>query len=728
MRTRINFLKLFINLIIILVTSLNLHGQSLKGSWFGKFGEPYKYRIILHIDSTQNGYLMKFEYPDENSGSQISATSFSFDYPLFKFGIGSYASFEGSIDPKYTKIDGMFKSTRSIQIFSFTRDSIPPDEMSIPAIQAKYNKQEVTIPMRDGVKLFTSIYSPKDTTQTYPMLMIRTPYCAESGGKDSFNNYLSWYYRFIKENYIMVFQDVRGRYMSEGKFEDIRPFIAEKKSNKDIDEASDTYDAVDWLVKNIKHNNGKMGVMGISYPGFYSTMAILSRHPAIKAVSPQAPVTAWFKGDDDHHNGAFFIFDNFDFDYSEERVFTSPTREGFPGFRWPVNDAYQFFLDMGTIKNLTTKYFGDSIQIWNNEMKHPNYDEFWKARDPRQYLKDVGPAVMTVGGWFDAEDLYGTLHTYQSLESQNPQSHPNYLVMGPWFHSQWMMGKAENLGNIYWGQDANKSYQELEVKFFDYYLRDKGKAEFPKATIFVTGANEWRSFNTWPPVNVTDQKLYFQPAGKLSFKPATVAESFDEYVSDPMKPVPYSEKTNTYRTIEYMTDDQRFAAHRPDVMVYQTDILTEDLTLTGPLTADLFVSTTGTDADYVVKLIDVFPQDMQPNTDKKIDVPLGGYQMLVRGEVFRGRYRNSFEKPEAFIPGKVTEVKYDLPDIAHSFKKGHRIMIQVQNSWFPLVDRNPQKFVDIYHCNVTDFQKATQRIYHDKQRVSYLQVKVLKKE
>jgi hypothetical protein len=383
---------------------------------------------------------------------------------------------------------------------------------------------------------------------------------------------------------------------------------------------------------------------------------------------------------------------------------------------------------MGTIKNITNKYFGDSIQIWNDEMKHPNYDEFWKARDPRQYLKNVGPAVMTVGGWFDAEDLYGTLHTYQAIENQNPQSHPNYLVMGPWFHSQWMIGKAENLGNIYWGQDTNKSYQELEVKFFDYYLRDQGKAEFPKATIFVTGANEWRSFKTWPPVNITDQKLYFQPAGKLAFKPATVAESFDEYVSDPMKPVPYSEKVNTYRTVEYMTDDQRFASRRPDVMIYQTDVLTEDLTLTGPLTADLFVSTTGTDADYVVKLIDVFPQNMQPNTDKKIDVPLGGYQMLVRAEVFRGRYRNSFEKPEAFKPGKVTEVKYELPDVAHSFKKGHRIMIQVQNSWFPLVDRNPQKFVDIYHCTESDFQKATDRIYHDKQRASSLQVKVLKTE
>jgi putative CocE/NonD family hydrolase len=728
MKARTSFLKLFTSFLLMIFVSLNLHGQSLKGIWLGNFGGPDKCRIILHIDSTQYGYQMKIDFPDDNRGSGIPTTNFTFDKFSFKFRLDDSDTFEGSIDPGYRKITGLYKFTKSIQKFSFIRDTIPPDETSIQSIKAKYNKQEVSIPMRDGTKLFTSIYTPKDTSQLYPMLMFRTPYCSEPGGKDSFSRFLSWYYRFIKENYIMVFQDVRGRYMSEGKFEDIRPFIADKKSNKDIDEASDTYDAVDWLVKNIKHNNGKMGVMGISYPGFYSTMAILSGHPAIKAVSPQAPIADWFKGDDEHHNGAFFLLDNFGFVYSNERVFKAPTRKGFPGFKWPVTDNYQFFLDMGPIKNITTKYFGDSIKIWKDDMTHPNYDDFWKARDPRQYLKNVGPAVMTVGGWFDAEDLYGTLHTYQAIEKQNPKSHPNFLVMGPWFHSQWMVGKAENLGNIYWGQDANKSYQELEVKFFDYYLRDKGKGEFPEATIFITGTNKWCNFSTWPPANITDQKLYLQPNGKLAFTPAATSESFDEYISDPMKPVPYSEKVRINRTLEYMTDDQRFASRRPDVMVYETDTLSQDLTLTGPLTADLFVSTSGTDADYVVKLIDVFPQKMQANTENKIEVPLGGYQMLIRADVFRGRYRNSFEKPEPFKPGEVTEVKYEMPDIAHSFKKGHRIMIQVQNSWFPLVDRNPQKFVDIYHCSQADFQKATHRIYHDKKRPSYLQVKVLNQE
>ena len=725
MKSKIYILPVYIILILVIITPFNLQGQSIKGTWYSKIETNFlKLRLTIHVDSIQNGYQMVLDSPDEGR-SGIPVTEFNFTYPNFSFVLNSF-TYEGIIDTKYKKINGLFKANDINGKLSFIRDTIPPDEKSIISIKTKYNKQEVYITMRDGIKLFTSIYTPKDTTHLYPILLMRTPYNAEPGKKDNFSNELSRYYRFIKENYIMVFQDVRGKFMSEGIFEDIRPFIANKKSNKDIDEASDTYDAVDWLVKNIKHNNGKMGVMGISYPGFYSTMAILSGHPAIKAVSPQAPVADWFKGDDFHHNGAFFLQDNFTFDYSNDRIFKAPTRRGFPEFKWPVDDNYRFFLDMGPIKNITAKYFGDSIKIWKDEMNHPNYDNFWKERDLIQYLKNVNPAVMTVGGWFDAEDLYGTLHTYQSIEKKNPQTLHNYLVMGPWYHGQWKSGAAEKLGNIYWGQDANKAFQELEVKFFNYYLRDIGNADFPKATIFVTGANEWRSFSTWPPTNVTNQKLYFQSSGKLSFTSPSLSKSFDEYISDPMKPVPYAEKIHTSRTATYMTDDQRFASRRPDVMVYQTDILTEDLTVTGPLFADLFVSTSGTDADYVVKLIDVFPQYMQTPADKNLDVPFGGYQMLIRGDVFRGRYRKSFEKPETFTPGKVTEVKYELLDIAHSFKKGHRIMIQVQNSWFPLVDRNPQKFVDIYHCSEADFQKATQRIYHDKQWASYIQVKVLK--
>jgi putative CocE/NonD family hydrolase len=404
----------------------------------------------------------------------------------------------------------------------------------------------------------------------------------------------------------------------------------------------------------------------------------------------------------------------------------APARRGYPSFRMPTPDNYDFYLSLGPVKNIAPKYLGDSIKFWKDAFAHPDYDEFWKARDPRQYLKNVTPAVMIVGGWFDAEDLYGTLHTYEAIEKQNPQTVKNFLVMGPWSHGQWSSGIAKNLGNIYWGMDANKNFIEQEVRFFNYYLKGVGQPDIPEAEIFITGSNEWRSFDSWPPKNIAEKNLYLQPSGIVSYDVPDVKSSFDEYVSDPMKPVPYAANVHAHRTREYMTDDQRFTARRPDVMVYQTAVLYDDVTLTGPLTADLFVSTTGTDADYVVKLIDVFPPDATAGVDEDIKVPLGGYQMLVRGEIFRGKYRNSFEKPEAFVPGVVTEVKYNLPDIAHTFKKGHRIMIQIQNSWFPLVDRNPQKFVDIYTCSESDFQKATQRIYHDFKYSSHLTIHILK--
>jgi putative CocE/NonD family hydrolase len=595
------------------------------------------------------------------------------------------------------------------------------------ALRQKYDKKEVYITMRDGVRLFTSVYTPKNTAIKHPVLLKRTPYNIEPQGPQNYNVFLQVYSRYTDGEYIMVFQDVRGRYMSEGSFENIRPVVAIKKSDREIDESTDTWDTVDWLIKNVDGNNGNVGIFGISYPGFYSTMGIIGAHPAVKAVSPQAPVTAWFIGDDFHHNGAFFLLDCFSFYYSNGHAFSAPARTGFPQFRFPTPDNYSFFLSLGAISNIGPKFFGDSVKFWNDVFAHPDYDEWWKARDPRQYLKNVTPAVMTVGGWFDAEDLYGALHTYEAIEKQNSQSVKNTIVMGPWSHGQWASGEGNNLGNVYWGIDANKDFADLEKRFFDLYLKGEGAGNIPEARIFVTGANEWRNFETWPPKNVTEKTIYLFPKGAASFTPPKDKESFDEYVSDPMKPVPYTEDVHAQRTAEYMTDDQRFASRRPDVMVYQTDLLTEEITLTGPLTADLFVSTTGTDADYVVKLIDVFPPETKnPSDNGDIKVPLGAYQMLVRGEVFRGKYRNSFEKPEPFVPGNVTEIKYEIPDVAHTFKKGHRIMIQVQNSWFPLVDRNPQKFVNIYKCTEADFQKATHRIYHDIKYPSGIKVTVLK--
>lgn len=620
---------------------------------------------------------------------------------------------------KYITVRALFILILNVPLFSL----ICSQTNSL--LKQKYDKQEVYITMRDGIRLFTSIYTPKNSSVKQPILLNRTPYNIEPGGPDSFNFFIQLYRRYSEDEYIMVFQDVRGKYMSEGQFEDIRPVIPVKKGNNDIDETTDTWDTVDWLVKNVKNNNGKVGIFGISYPGFYSTMGIINAHPAVKAVSPQAPVTAWFIGDDFHHNGAFFLQDCFSFYYSFGRPHKAPTRTGFPGFKYPIPDNYDFFLSLGPVKNISARYFGDSIKFWNDAVAHPDYDSFWKTRDPRQYLKNVTPAVMTVGGWFDAEDLYGTLNTYEAIETQNPQSVKNFLVMGPWSHSQWPFGKANNLGNIYWGLDANEKFIKQEKAFFDFYLKGEGSPSIAEATIFVTGSDEWRNFDTWPPKNIEEKSLYFYPGDSASFEKPLVKKSYDEYVSDPMNPVPYTEDVHTNRTTAYMTDDQRFASRRPDVMVYQTDILNEDMTLTGPLTADLFVSTTGTDADYIVKLIDVFPADTKADEGEDIKVPLGGYQMLVRGEVFRGKYRNSFEKPEPFIPGQVTEVKYEIPDVAHTFKKGHRIMVQVQNSWFPLVDRNPQKFVNIYKCSDSDFQKATHRIYHDAKYPSHIKVSVL---
>ncbi len=702
-----------------------LTAQTIAGDWYGKADiDGIILRLAVHIKAADEGYSSTWDSPDQNAFG-IASTTTTFKYPDFSF---SYTEagfkYTGQVNDSYSRITGFLEQSGRKTEIIFGREPIAAASNSPEALKQKYDKQEVYITMRDGIKLFTSVYTPKNASVQHPILLNRTPYNIEPGGPDNFNFFMQLYNRYTNAEYIMVFQDVRGKYMSEGQFEDIRPVIPVKKGDKDIDESTDTWDTVDWLIKNVKNNNGNVGIFGISYPGFYSTMGIINAHPAVKAVSPQAPVTAWFIGDDFHHNGAFFLQDCFNFYYSNGRPHNAPTRIGSRGFRYPVPDNYEFFLSLGPVKNIITKYFGDTIKFWNDAFAHPDYDSFWKARDPRQYLKNVTPAVMTVGGWFDAEDLYGAIHTYEAIESQNPPATDNFLVMGPWAHGQWAFGQGKNLGNIYWGLDANQKFQQLEKSFFDYYLKGEGTQKPPEATIFVTGSNEWRDFTSWPPKNVAAKDLYFHSGEDASFGAPAVKTGFDEYCSDPMNPVPYTEDVHTNRTEAYMTDDQRFASRRPDVVTYETNVLSEDITLTGPVTADLFVSTTGTDADYVVKLVDVFPPDTKSvNPDNKY--PLGGYQMLVRGEVFRGRYRNSFEKPEPFVPGKITEVKYELPDVAHTFKKGHRIMIQVQNSWFPLVDRNPQKFVNIYKCSDSDFQKATQRVYYDGSYPSHIKVNIL---
>lgn len=595
-------------------------------------------------------------------------------------------------------------------------------------VRENYTKIERNIPMRDGIKLFTAIYIPKKKGQQYPFMISRTPYTSAPYGEDKYKTSLGPSSLFLKEGFIFVYQDVRGRWMSEGEFVDVRPHLDKKQGNKDIDESTDTYDTIDWLIKNVPDNNGKAGIYGISYPGFYSTASLPGAHEGLKAVSPQAPVTDWFMGDDFHHNGAFFITDAFSFysSFGVPRPKPITPDQGPKPFKFPIADNYRFYLSIGALKNVNKKYFGDTIKFWNDLMAHGTYDAFWKERNIRPHLKNIKPAVLVVGGFFDAEDAYGALHTYQAIEKQNPSA-KNSLVMGPWFHGGWSRGTGASFGDINFGQETSTWYQKnLEFPFFMHYLKDAPEAKIAEANIFITGSNEWKSFETWPPKDTESKTLYFQNNGKLSFNKPTAATGFDQYESDPNAPVPYQDGIQARRTREYMIDDQRFAARRPDVKTFQTEVLTEDITFTGPLLANLLVSTTGTDADYVVKLIDVYPEDavaMQPNPKGII---MGGYQMLVRGEIMRGKFRNSFEKPEPFVPGKVTQVKYTLPDVAHTFKKGHRIMIQVQNSWFPLVDRNPQKFVDIYKADDSDFQKATHRIYHDKQYPSSLSVNVLK--
>jgi uncharacterized protein len=620
-------------------------------------------------------------------------------------------------------------------LISFIKAGFGQNDQEEAWIRENYTKKEVKIAMRDGMKLFTSIYLPKDSMEKHPILLKRTPYSCAPYGENQWAELWNTYLRFyLREGYIIVTQDVRGRWMSEGEFEDIRPFNTNKKNNQDVDEASDTYDAIDWLVKNLPNNNGNVGVAGISYPGFYSTMAALSGHPALKAVSPQAPVTDWFIGDDFHHNGAFFQMDAFAFFSGFGKPRPQPTAVAPKPFGYPTQDNYKFFLEAGTLKNLT-KMMGDSIAFWKNLMAHPNYDEWWKARNIRNFVNNIlpGTSTLVVGGLFDAEDCFGAWRTYEAIEQKSKNN--NKIVMGPWYHGQWTAGSNDgsSLGNVQFGSSTSYWYQNnIEIPFFNFHLKGKGNiSKLPEATIFFTGANEWKQFEQWPPAGRQKTPIYLQPGGKLTWDKPSGKNSYTEYISDPSKPVPYTEDVHFERTKEYMNDDQRFAARRPDVLVFQTEVLKEDVTLAGPITADLVTSISTTDADFVVKLIDVFPDSFRyenflPGVPAGAGYLMDGYQMLVRGEIMRGKYRNSFETPASFKPNSFEKVRFELPDVAHSFQKGHRIMIQIQSSWFPLADRNPQKFMNIYEANETDFQKSTIRIFHDAANASQIILPVIK--
>ena len=576
----------------------------------------------------------------------------------------------------------------------------------------EYTKIERMIPMRDGMKLFTAIYIPKGSSENYPILMMRTPYSVAPYGENNFKEKLGPNPLFANEKYIYVYQDVRGRHMSEGDFQEMTPAIDNKKSNKDIDESSDTYDTVDWLLKNIRHNNGKVGIYGISYPGFYATASLPNAHPAIKAVSPQAPVTDEFDGDDAYHRGAFFLMDNFDFMNFFDHPRDAPRQvDPYINENFTINNAYDFYLKTGPLKNFNALYFHGQSKIWNEYLEHATKDAYWQARNIRPHLENIKPATLEVGGWFDAEDMFGALNTYQAIEKQNPQN-DNRLVMGPWTHGAWESSDWSSFDTYDFKTNTSAYFQQMELNFFNYYLKGKGNFNAGEATIFVTGSNQWKSFSQWPPKETTAIQFFLNEDHQLLLQ-SSKTKGEDDYVSDPNNPVPYINKVANQRLNEYMSADQTFASQRSDVVYYESDALQKDITLCGPITANLNLSTSGTDADFVIKLIDVIPES-------------DSMQRLVRAEVFRGKFRNSYEKPEPFVPDQITPVKFVLNDVAHTFLKGHKIMIQIQSSWFPLVDRNPQQFMNIPDANEPDFKKATIKIYHDDAHPSFIEVMKLK--
>jgi uncharacterized protein len=623
-------------------------------------------------------------------------------------------------------------------ISSFLAQNRPdPPEFNV---KEHYTKYEYRIPMRDGVHLFTSVYVPKDSSHAYPFLIDRTPYSVAPYGVDQYRTQLGPSPDFDSAGYIFVFQDVRGRYMSEGTFVEMRPHIDNKKSNKDVDDSSDLYDTIDWLLKNIPNNNGNAGIWGISYPGFFTSASIIDSHPALKAASPQAPMTNLFMGDDAYHGGAFMLAANFGFYafFKPQENPQLPPKTPVP-FDFGTKDGYEFYLNVGPISNLS-KLLESKSALFDDQMRHDTYDDYWKPRDLAPHMKNIHCAVLTVGGWFDAEDLQGPFTTFHSIDKNNPDIF-NGLVVGPWVHGGWGRYDGDHLGRAEFASNTGDFYRKnILFPFFEQYLKGKADAKLPKAYVFETGTNVWRRYSSWPPKESEPRTLYFHPNGGLSFDPPSDSSSFDEYVSDPAHPVPFVNYQSVSVPQEYMVSDQRFAATRTDVLTYETPILQEDVTIVGPISPRLFVSTSGTDSDWDVKLIDVYPNDYpdskldavkpedrnKPRTD--VGPPtftMGGYQQLVRGEPFRGKFRHSFEKPEPFTPGKVEEVNAKFQDVNHTFRRGHRIMVQVQSSWFPLTDRNPQTFVNIPDAKPSDFVKATERVYHSKTQPSGIAVQVL---
>lgn len=581
-----------------------------------------------------------------------------------------------------------------------------------------YTKHEYMIPMRDGVKLYTQVYIPKDTSRTYPLLFSRTPYSVRNYGPNNYRNRLGPSTLFTKEGFIFVYQDVRGKFKSEDEFIVMKPYLPIKQGPQDTDESSDVYDSIEWMLENIPHHNGRVGMWGGSYGGWQTVMGIMDAHPALKASSPQASPSDMWIGDDFHHNGAFRLMYTFDWLVNAAWPRTRPTTVIPPRFQYGTPDGYKFFMDLGPVSNINKRYLHNRVPTWNEYMEHGDYDEYWQKQNLLQHLDNITHPVLNVAGWFDAEDFYGPMSIYSTIEKKNPNN-KNILVVGPWLHGGWGYMDGDELGDIKFDQKTGVHYREkVEFPFFMYHLKGEGELDLPEALVFETGANQWKSYDRWPPEGTTEKRLYLQAEGKLSFTPPAEPseKAFDTYTSDPDKPVPWSASIQNRQGHLWMVEDQRFAARRPDVLVYESDVLKEDITIAGPIIANLYVSTTGTDADWIVKLIDVYPSNAPDR--------MGDYQMLLAGEVFRSKYRNSFKNPEPLVPNQVTKIEFDLRDKFHCFRKGHRIVVQIQSTWFPVIDRNPQKFVDIYQAKEEDFQKAVHSVYRSKEFPSHIKVEV----
>lgn len=638
-------------------------------------------------------------------------------------------------------------STPLLFLMALSGPALAGEDAKPPAYEPRehYTKYEYRVPVRDGRKLFTAVYVPKDQSRRYPFLMVRTPYGCGPYGVDRDNvRRLAPSEDFLKAGYIFVCQDVRGRNQSEGEFIEMTPHRPAKKTPADVDESSDTHDSVQWLLDRISGHNGRVGLWGISYPGFYTAASIIDSHPAIKAASPQAPIADLFMGDDSYHGGAFMLAANFGFytGFKPQQAPVMPPKQ-WPQFDWGTLDGYEFYLQHGNLDALSARLAKDGgpNPYFDVQIQHDRYDGFWQRRAIAPHLKNIRAAVLTVGGWFDAEDLAGSLAIHRAIARQSPAT-DNRLVMGPWVHGGWVGAPGRQLGRVQFQQPTSEQFQQdVLLPFFEQHLRADGEVKAPKvpvakATVFETGTNVWRRYDAWPPKEAQPRTLYFAPGGKLSFTPPAAAQpEFDSWVSDPNKPVPFVGYTTLGVPQDYMVGDQRFAATRPDVLTFRSDVLEEDVVIAGPIVARLFASTSGTDADWVVKLIDVYPPELEEEAAKRrkartedvepAESPLGGTQQLVRGDPLRGRFRKGFETPEAMVPGQVEELRVALQDVNHSFRGGHRIMVQLQSSWFPLIDRNPQTFVPIRSAKPGDFQPATQKLYRWQGQPSGLEVKVL---